>query len=94
MECNMTDTTYETKTSRLAEDAINDAYDDVDKSLRTGEMSVADELLNYPKLADAFNALMSDHYRRILSPEALAARLSTILCDLVTEEAEWKAGIP
>lgn len=87
----MTDYTYETKESRRVDAAYSEAYDSVANGLRSGRMSVTQELEQYPELDDAFNRLMSEHYRRELTPEQLAHQLSTLLCDLVAECAEWAA---
>ncbi len=88
----MSDPTYETKASREV-DAIYEAeYAAADRDLRKGKMSVAFEMHNNSdELCDRFSDLASQHYRRELTPEQLANQLTTLLCDLVSEVAEWSA---
>lgn len=87
----MTDYTYETKASREVDAIYEIAYQAADKDLRNGTMLVAADLLDHPELDADFTRILSQHYRRELTPEQLASQLSTLLCDLVSEVAEASA---
>lgn len=87
----MFDPTAETKRSRCVDAIYSDAYDRVARSLRDGKLWVADELRDHPELSIAFDLLLSEHFRRETTPEVFAHQMSTLLCDLVSELAEWEA---
>lgn len=87
----MADPTYETKESRRTDAIYQIAYNAADRELRNGIMQIASDLLDHPHLDAAFTRILSQHYRRELTPEQFATQMSTLLCDLVTEVAEWAA---